>query len=110
MKTMQTCLITTVTMTLAMKGKRLLAANGIAAEISRLPPKLTASGCAWGISIDCSLSRRAKEIMEVSNFSYGKIVYADGMPVSLAKEGSAPPAGVTGTPRTSALPKEGGRR
>ena len=96
-------------MTLAMKGKRLLAAGGIAAQISRLPPKLTAAGCAWGISIDCSHSRRAKEIMEVSGFSYGKMVYADGTPVSFGKSERTPPA-VTGMPRTSALPKGGGGR
>lgn len=97
-------------MTLAMKGKGILNANGIAGEISRLPPGLTTAGCAWGISIDCAMARRAKEIFEVSGFSYGKMVYADGTPVSFGKGKSAPPAGVTGTPRTSVPPKGGGRR
>ncbi|MBQ7355057.1 MAG: DUF3343 domain-containing protein, partial [Clostridia bacterium] len=73
--------MTTVTMTLAMKGKRILEKQGIAAEVSRLPPRLTASGCAWGISLDATLAHRAREIMKAAGFSYGKLVYADGTPV-----------------------------
>lgn len=97
-------------MTLAMKGKRILEHNGIAASVSRLPPKLTSAGCAWGISIDCAHARRAKEILEVSGFSYGKMVTADGTPVSFEKAKHAPTPGVTGTPRTSVSPKGGGGR
>ncbi len=96
-------------MTLAMKGKRLLTANGIAAEVSRLPPKLTTAGCAWGISIDCKLAKRAEKVLSVSGFSYGKMVYADGTPLSFEYGAHTPPTGVTGTPRTSVLPK-GGKR
>ena len=72
------CLITTVSMTLAMKGKRILEQKGIAATVSRLPPNLTASGCAYGIAIDCTVARRAKEVLSASGFTYGKMVYADG--------------------------------
>lgn len=94
-------------MTLAMKGKRILEKQGITAEVSRLPPRLTASGCAWGISLDATLARRAREIMKAAGFSYGKLVYADGTPVDGSD--NLPPA-VTGTPRTSSMPKGGGRR
>ena len=104
---METCLITTVTMTLAMKGKGILQQNGIAAQITRLPPKLTGAGCAYGIAVDCGKIRRAKEILDTSDFSYGKIAYADGTPVGELLKG-APSGVVTGTPRAT-YGKMGGR-
>lgn len=107
-ETMQNCLITTMTMTLAMKGKRLLASKGIAAEVTRLPPNLTASGCAWGISIDCAKAKRAREILSEAKFTYGKIAYADGTLFSLENESTMPSAIVTGTPRTTFPRGKGG--
>ena len=102
---MQYCLITTVTMTLALKGKRILEKNGVGAEVSRLPPNLTTSGCAYGIAIDCTVAKRAKEVLSASHFTYGKMVYADGSPVRW--EGRASMPAVTGTPRTTVHPKGG---
>jgi hypothetical protein len=102
---MQTnCYITTVTMTLAMKGKGILDQNGITGRVSRLPPNLTTSGCAWGISIDSANAGRAKNVLERSGFAYGKMVYADGSPVSWKSV-----TAVTGTPRTTVPTKRGGR-
>ena len=89
---MQNCIITTTTTTLAMKGQRLLGAKGIPSRVSRLPHTLTASGCAWGIAIDCAHARQAKQILEDAGFTYGKIARWDGAP---------PEPPVTGTPRTS---------
>lgn len=106
---MQNCLITTMTMTLAMKGKRLLSSKGIAAEVVRLPQGLTASGCAWGISIDCAKAKRAKEILSEARFTYGKLVSADGSALSLENEKNAPSAVVTGTPRATVPRSKGGR-
>lgn len=103
------CLITTVTMTLAIKGKRILEKQGIDGKISRLPPQLTASGCAFGISIDCALARRAKEVLENAGFHYGKLVYADGTPVLQPPSDPPSPISVTGTPRTT-VPSKGGNR
>ena len=104
---MQTCLITTVSMTLALKGKGILEKNGVSAAVSRLPPKLTAAGCAWGISVDCGQARRAKELLDGAGLRYGKIVFRDGSPVLSPQEN---PVGITGTPRTTVSPKGGERR
>lgn len=99
---MDVCYITTVTMTLAMKAKRLLEKNGIAASVSRLPPKLTAGGCAWGVSIDCRQAGLAQRILNSAAFSYGKFLRADGTAVQSAEQrkNSPPSTGVTGRPNT----------
>lgn len=101
---MQSCIITTMTMTLAMKGQRLLgdAHNGrsVPANVIRLPQTLTASGCAWGISIDCKQAGIAKQILENAAFPYGKFTYADGTP--LRTDQTIPPL-ITGTPRTHGI-------
>lgn len=98
------CLITTMSMTLAMKGKGILERSNIRATVSRLPPNLTTSGCAYGIAIDCTQIRRAKESLERAGFSYGKMVNADGSPVRWDGRESVP--AITGTPRTT-VPKGG---
>ena len=98
---MQTqCYLTTVTMTLAMKGKRILERNRIAATVSRLPPPLTKSGCAFGIVIDCDLIEQARKILQQAEFAFGKLLYADGTPVGEGLR-KASPSVVTGTPRTT---------
>lgn len=94
-------------MTLAMKGKGILEHSGIGATVSRLPPALTASGCAYGIAIDSTLARRAKEVLAAAGFAYGKMVYPDGTPVRWDRWESVP--AVTGTPRTT-MPTKGGER
>ena len=105
---MQSCIITTMTMTLAMKGQRLLSdarnGRGIAAKVIRLPQKLTAAGCAWGISIDCAYAGKAKQILEDAAFPYGKFTYSDGTPLRLE---SKPITGITGTPRTNVIHRGG---
>ena len=101
------CLITTVTMTLALKGKRILEKNGIVAAVTRLPPGLSVSGCAYGIAIDGVWVKRAKEALEQADLRYGKLVWADGRAVVLDGDGKRPTAAVTGTPRTTVSPKGG---
>ena len=100
---MQNCIITATTTTLAMKGQRLLGAKGIAAQVIRLPHTLTASGCAWGLSIDCANARQAKQILDAAVFPYGKITHGDGTPIRLASA----PTPITGTPRTTIRHREG---
>lgn len=99
---MDICYITTVTMTLAMKAKRLLEKNGIAAAVSRLPPKLTTGGCAWGVSLDCRQALSAQRILDSNSFSYGRLLRADGTAVRSADYGQKTdsPRGVTGRPNT----------
>ena len=101
---MQNCIITTMTMTLAIKGQRLLgdARNGrsVPANVIRLPATLAASGCAWGISIDCKQARSAKQILENAAFPYGKFTYADG--TLLRIDETLPPL-ITGMPRTRGI-------
>lgn len=95
-------------MTLAMKGKRILEQNGIAATVSRLPPGLSTAGCAYGIAIDCTGARRAGEVLSVADFAYGKMVYPDGTPVRRDGRESVP--AVTGTPRTTVYTQKGERK
>lgn len=99
---MQSCIITTTTMTLAMKGQKLLGDRGIATYVSRLPGVLTVSGCAWGITIDCAHAREAKEILENMGFTYGKFAYRDGTPL---KWDTASINSITGTPRARIIPR-----
>ena len=101
---MQNCIITAMTMTLAIKGQKLLAPKGIHGKVIRLPQNLTASGCAWGISIDCAHAKQAKRILEEAAFPFGKFTYADGSPLRWE---SAPVNPITGTPRTR-IPRKGG--
>ena len=98
---MESCIITTTTMTLAMKGQKLLGDRGIATYVSRLPGVLTGSGCAWGITIDCAHAREAKGILENSGFTYGKFAYRDGTPIGW--DASSP--NITGTPRARIIPR-----
>ena len=93
---MESCIITTMTMTLAMKGQRLLLERGLPNKVSRLPRALTASGCAWGINIDCTHTREAKRILEDAGFTYGKFAYRDGTPFRWETK---PGMAVTGMPR-----------
>lgn len=104
---MQSCIITAMTMTLAMKGQKLLTPTGIPTKIIRLPKTLTASGCAWGISIDCAHIGQAKLILESAAFPYGKFTYADGTPILFESAPAAPVTPVTGTPRTH-ISRKGG--
>ena len=71
---MRRCIITTVTSTLAMKVKRVLAANGIGAEVIRLPSWLNTSGCSFGAEINCADAEAAKRVLYVSGTSYGKFI------------------------------------
>ena len=98
---MQSCIITAMTMTLAMKGQKLLTPTGIPTKVIRLPKTLTASGCAWGISIDCARRVQAKQILEDAAFPYGKFTYSDGTPILFESAPAAPATPVTGTPRAT---------
>lgn len=71
---MNYCLITTVSMTLAMRVKSALNANGIPAAVTRLPPAYTENGCAYGVEISESAARRARRILQISDISYGKMI------------------------------------
>lgn len=74
---MNNCLITTVSMTLAMRVKSTLGANGIPATVIRLPPAYTDGGCAYGVEIAPIAATRAHHILQLSDVSYGKIVCPD---------------------------------
>ncbi len=78
---MNQCLITTVSMTLAMRVKSTLTANGIHAAITRLPPAYTTEGCAYGVEIAAAAADRAYHVLQISDVPFGKIVCPDGRPV-----------------------------
>lgn len=74
---MNYCLITTVSMTLAMRVKSTLNANGIPAAVTRLPPAYTENGCAYGVEISASAALRARRVLQISDVAYGKIICPD---------------------------------
>lgn len=74
---MNYCLITTVSMTLAMRVRNALRANGIPAAVTRLPPEYTADGCAFGVEINPSDRADARRILQISDISYGKIICSE---------------------------------
>lgn len=71
---MNYCLITTQSMTLAMRVKSTLKANGIQATVTRLPPAYTEGGCAYGVEISESAATRARRVLQTSDIAYGKII------------------------------------
>lgn len=71
---MNNCIITTITMTLAMRVKNTLRANGIDAAVIRLPPAYTEGGCAYGVEIGRGDAERARHILQISDISYGKLI------------------------------------
>lgn len=79
---MNNCLITTVSMTLAMRVKSALRANGIPAAVTRLPPAYTANGCAYGVEISRSDSDKARHILQISDIAYGMIICPENRPIS----------------------------
>lgn len=90
---MNYCLITTQSMTLAMRVKSTLGASGIRAAVTRLPPAYTEGGCAYGVEISASAAIRARRVLQTSNIAYGKIICDqltdDHPPSGRGKEGRA---------------------
>lgn len=74
---MNNCLITTVSMTLAMRVKSALRANGIDGAVIRLPPAYTENGCAYGVEIAQSAVAAARHILQISDIAYGKLICPD---------------------------------
>lgn len=77
---MNNCLITTVSITLAMRVKSTLNANGIPAVVTRLPPAYTEGGCAYGVEIDRSYASSARHVLQISDIAYGKLICTDSPP------------------------------
>ena len=68
------CVITTKTVTLAIKGKNALQSVGIGGEAVSLDRNLTEKGCAYGISFPCEKKAEAKQIMKAQRIAYGQII------------------------------------
>ncbi len=71
---MKYSLITMRSVTGAMKGQKVLTANGIHAEIVRLPAQYSDAGCTYGLSLPSERDSQAIHILRVSDVPYGKLV------------------------------------
>lgn len=74
---MNNCLITTVSMTLAMRVKSALRANGIDGAVIRLPPAYTENGCAYGVEIARDSVAAARHVLQISDIAYEKLICPD---------------------------------
>ena len=48
--------------------------NEIASSVIKLPPRLSESGCGWGLRLDETDTGRAKEILTLSALPYKRII------------------------------------
>lgn len=68
------CVITTNTVTLAIKVRNALQSVGIVGEIVSLDKNLTEKGCAYGISFPCEKIYEAERALNAQKVSYGQII------------------------------------
>lgn len=61
-------------MTVAMKGQRVLSANRLSGELVRLPPKYSDAGCSYGLKIASSEFTRAIHILKVSDVAFVRAI------------------------------------
>ena len=61
-------------MTFAQKARSVLMKNEIASSVIKLPPRLSESGCGWGLRLDETDTGRAKEILTLSALPYKRII------------------------------------
>lgn len=71
---MKYSLITMRSVTDAMKGQKVLHANGIRTEIVRLPAQFSDAGCAYGLQLASDRDTQAVHILRVSDVPYGKLI------------------------------------
>ncbi|MGM9680731.1 MAG: DUF3343 domain-containing protein [Eubacteriales bacterium] len=74
---MKRAIITMQSATAAMKGQRMLAANGIGSEIVRLPPKYSDAGCSYGLRIAYADGKPGVRVLQVSDIPFGRLVTDD---------------------------------
>ena len=60
---MKTCIATTTSLNISIKGQKALAREGIYAKIVSLDPSATRRGCAYGIEFACIYERDVKAIL-----------------------------------------------
>lgn len=71
---MKFSLITMRSVTGAMKGQKVLSANGIHAEIVRLPAQFSDAGCTYGLELAADRDSQAIHILRVSDVPYEKLI------------------------------------
>ena len=68
------CVISTESVTYAMKGRQLLAANGMISKIVKLSPSQTGRGCGYGLEIECPVAAHASGLLSRGGVKYGETV------------------------------------
>lgn len=64
---MEKCIIFVGNLTLAMRGRDILTANNLPAEMLRIHRK---SGCGYGLRMDCTLKESAQKFLRMAGISY----------------------------------------
>lgn len=66
------CIVTMKSMTMALRAKNVLYAKGILTEVQNLDPSVTARGCAYGLSFNCSEKEKIKHYLDGKGVPYGE--------------------------------------
>ena len=62
------------TMTAAIKGKRVLRASGVDAEVVNLDSSITRGGCAYGLRCTKGRAGDSVRILEAGGVEYGQVI------------------------------------
>ena len=68
------CIAAMKSMTLAQRGKAVLATYGIPCEIVNLDPMIPKNGCAYGLSFPCSKAEELERILKQKKIAHGEIL------------------------------------
>jgi hypothetical protein len=72
---MSDCVIALSSITYAMKGERVLGAEGIPVRQVRLEPRATRRGCAFGLAVPCSRRRIATELLAAAGIPFSQVLH-----------------------------------
>lgn len=71
---MSECIIPIKSPTLSKKAQRILAHDGISAELIGIDPSITKRGCAYALSIECGAAARASDILKRRGITFGEVI------------------------------------
>ena len=71
---MSECIITMKSATYAEKAKKAARSAGIGGQIVSIDPSITKRGCAYGLSLDCSVVQDLIRLLERKKIPYGAVL------------------------------------
>ncbi len=67
---MERCVITSKSLTSALKAKDILADSAVYANIIKIDPSYSKHGCSYGLEIDCRNKRNAEKMLSASKLQF----------------------------------------